>query len=94
MTATTIGATTRSSISPDSTTGRCSWGDLHRVPSGPRAQAAGRIADGLFRHAVSRLPVRVEFPTAASWAIPPRRMRRSCSCTGRVTSRRGWAGVD
>lgn len=62
MTATTIGATTRSSISPDSTTGRCMWGDLHRVPSGPRAQAAGRIADGLFRHAVSRLPVRVEFP--------------------------------
>lgn len=41
---------------------RCAWGELHRAPSGVRARVAGRVADGLFRHAVSRLPVRVQFP--------------------------------
>lgn len=41
---------------------RCSWGALHRVPSGTRARVAGRVADGLFQRTVSRLPVRVQFP--------------------------------
>lgn len=49
---------------------RCPWGDLYRAPSGTRARLAGRVADGLFRRAVSGLPLRVRFPDGAVLGDP------------------------
>jgi cyclopropane-fatty-acyl-phospholipid synthase len=38
------------------------WPGVARPPAGIKAQIAGRVADSLFRAAVRRLPLRIEFP--------------------------------
>ena len=69
---------------------RRSWGGLLLPPSGLRARLGGRVADGLFRHVVSRLPVRVVFPDGtqlgdrAARDVPTMVLHRPRDFTARV----------
>ncbi|MGW5383349.1 class I SAM-dependent methyltransferase [Nocardia sp. NPDC003963] len=47
---------------PTTTPPTLRWPDIERLPAGPRTTVAAAVARRIFRRAVSRLPLRVEYP--------------------------------